>query len=34
MYIPDYGVTGKSDYLNKLWDHINWDVVNKRLFQI
>ncbi|KAI5956276.1 hypothetical protein KGF54_000751 [Candida jiufengensis] len=34
MYIEDYGVTGKSQYLNNLWDHLNWDVINKRLFQI
>ncbi|KAL6451701.1 TIP41 Type 2A phosphatase activator TIP41 [Candida maltosa Xu316] len=34
MYINDYGVTGKSEYLSKLWDHINWNVVNKRLFQL
>ncbi|RCK64881.1 37S ribosomal protein S26, mitochondrial [Candida viswanathii] len=34
MYIEDYGVTGKSTYLNKLWDHINWDVINKRMFRL
>ncbi|CAK7894061.1 37S ribosomal protein S26, mitochondrial [[Candida] anglica] len=33
-YINDYGVTGKADYLANFWDCINWDVVNKRLFQL
>jgi Fe-Mn family superoxide dismutase len=33
-YINDYGVTGKAEYLTNVWDCINWDVVNKRLFQI
>lgn len=33
-YIHDYGVTGKADYLMNVWDCINWDVVNSRLFQI
>lgn len=33
-YITDYGVTGKSKYLENCWNCINWDVVNKRLFQI
>ncbi|KAI5967200.1 hypothetical protein CANMA_003257 [Candida margitis] len=34
MYVEDYGVTGKNEYLNNLWDHLNWDVINKRLFQV
>lgn len=34
MYIKDYGVSGKAEYLSNLWEHINWDVINKRLFQI
>lgn len=33
-YITDYGVTGKADYLANVWDCINWDVVNKRVFQV
>lgn len=33
-YIEDYGITGKADYLSNFWDCINWDVVNKRLFQV
>ncbi|ODV78685.1 manganese superoxide dismutase [Suhomyces tanzawaensis NRRL Y-17324] len=33
-YIKDYGMTGKADYLANFWDCINWDVVNKRLFQV
>ncbi|CAI5759877.1 unnamed protein product [Candida verbasci] len=34
MYIHDFGINGKSEYLNKVWDYINWDIVNKRLFQV
>lgn len=33
-YAPDYGVCGKSEYVARVWDCINWDVVNKRMFQI
>lgn len=33
-FLTDYGITGKSEYLSKVWDCINWDVVNKRLFDI
>lgn len=33
-YLEDYGVTGRSAYLDKVWECINWDVVNKRMFQI
>lgn len=33
-YIEDYGVTGRSKYLENVWNCINWDVVNKRLFQL
>lgn len=33
-YINDYGATGKADYLANYWDCINWDVINKRLFQL
>jgi Fe-Mn family superoxide dismutase len=33
-YMTDYGVTGKADYLTNVWDCINWEVVNRRLFQI
>ncbi|KAG0674927.1 hypothetical protein C6P40_002550 [Pichia californica] len=31
-YIVDYGVTGKADYLEKVWDNIDWNVVNSRVF--
>ncbi|QPG77285.1 hypothetical protein FOA43_004693 [Brettanomyces nanus] len=31
-YIEDYGITGKADYLEKFWNCINWDIVNKRVF--
>ncbi|CAK9441538.1 mitochondrial 37S ribosomal protein mS42 [Lodderomyces beijingensis] len=34
MYVADYGVNGKAEYLNQLWEYLNWDVINKRLFQI
>lgn len=33
-YINDYGVNGKAEYLANYWDCINWNVVNKRLFQL
>lgn len=33
-YMEDYGITGRSEYLSKVWDCINWDVVNKRMFQV
>lgn len=33
-YLRDYGVTGRAAYLDKVWSCINWDVVNKRLFQV
>lgn len=33
-YLKDYGVNGKADYLANMWDCINWDVVNKRIFQV
>lgn len=33
-YSQDYGLTGRSEYLEKFWECINWEVVNKRLFQL
>ena len=33
-YLEDYGVAGKADYLANFWDCINWNVVNKRIFQV
>lgn len=33
-YLTDYGITGKTEYLSKVWDCINWEVINKRLFEI
>lgn len=33
-YLQDYGVNGRTDYLEKLWACINWDVVNNRLFNL
>ncbi|ODV85358.1 hypothetical protein CANARDRAFT_28160 [[Candida] arabinofermentans NRRL YB-2248] len=32
MYIEDYGICGKSDYLENFWNCINWEVVNNRYF--
>jgi len=31
-YLADYGVAGKEQYLNKVWDALNWDVISERLF--
>lgn len=31
-YIVDYGVTGKAKYLEKLFDNIDWNVINTRVF--
>ncbi|CAI8492874.1 unnamed protein product [Pichia kudriavzevii] len=31
-YLVDYGVNGKAEYLEKLWDSIDWNVINKRVF--
>ncbi|ODV93442.1 hypothetical protein PACTADRAFT_52029 [Pachysolen tannophilus NRRL Y-2460] len=31
-YLEDYGINGKADYLEKLWECINWDIINSRLF--
>lgn len=33
-YLTDYGITGKREYLEKVFDCINWEVVNKRMFQV
>lgn len=33
-YYEDYGITGRAEYLDHVWDCINWDVVNRRMFQI
>ena len=33
-FIQDYGTTGRADYLANVWECINWDIVNKRLFQV
>jgi Fe-Mn family superoxide dismutase len=32
IYVPDYSVSGRADYLEKWWDSIDWDVVSSRLF--
>jgi Fe-Mn family superoxide dismutase len=31
-YLTDYSVSGKSDYLEKWWDSIDWQVVSSRLY--
>ncbi|GEQ68036.1 hypothetical protein JCM33374_g1702 [Metschnikowia sp. JCM 33374] len=33
-YLTDYGITGKREYLEKVFDCINWDVINKRMFSV
>ncbi|KAM9900577.1 hypothetical protein OXX69_009039 [Metschnikowia pulcherrima] len=33
-FLTDYGITGKSAYLEKVFDCINWEVINKRMFQV
>lgn len=30
VYLPDYGVFGKDQYLDNVWDCINWEVVAAR----
>lgn len=30
VWLPDYGMFGKEDYLRRWWDHINWTVVENR----
>ncbi|KAJ4504744.1 hypothetical protein HRR83_003125 [Exophiala dermatitidis] len=30
QYIPDYGVLGKRAYLTAWWDHIDWQMVERR----
>lgn len=31
-YLLDYGVSGKGEYLENLWDCIDWKVINSRVF--
>lgn len=31
MWLTDFGVTGKEIYLNKIWNYINWEIVQLRL---
>lgn len=31
-YLIDYGVNGKAEYLEKLWNNLDWNVINKRVF--
>jgi len=33
-HAEDYGLNGRGDFLSKVWNCINWDVVNKRMFQV
>ncbi|KAG7663047.1 uncharacterized protein J8A68_003429 [[Candida] subhashii] len=33
-YIKDYGLGGKKEYLERVWDCIDWNVINKRFFQV
>ncbi|KAL6946487.1 hypothetical protein ACO0RG_000640 [Hanseniaspora osmophila] len=32
-WLTDYGVFGKREYLSKLWDHLNWNLIEERLPQ-
>jgi Fe-Mn family superoxide dismutase len=31
QWLPDYGMFGRRDYLANWWDHIDWNVVERRL---
>lgn len=31
MWLTDYGVFGKREYLNRIWDSIDWNIVESRL---
>lgn len=31
-YITDYSVAGRSQYVEKVWDCLNWDVISKRYY--
>lgn len=33
-YYTDFGFTGKLEYLHRVFDCVDWDVVNKRMFQV
>lgn len=33
-HAEDYGINGRGAFLSKVWDCINWEVVNKRMFQV
>lgn len=33
-FINDYGINGKRQYLQNVWDCIDWNVVNSRIFQL
>lgn len=33
-YLIDYGVNGKKEYISKVFDSMNWDVVNSRVFKL
>jgi len=29
VYMPDYGIAGKQAFVEKWWNHINWEMVNE-----
>jgi Fe-Mn family superoxide dismutase len=33
-YLVDYGIDGKKQYVEKVFECLNWDVINKRVFQL
>lgn len=33
-YLTDYGIGGKKEYVGKVFDSLNWDVVSSRVFKL
>ncbi|GMM29460.1 mitochondrial 37S ribosomal protein [Martiniozyma asiatica (nom. inval.)] len=33
-YLLDYGIVGKEQYLQNVWDCIDWKVINRRIFSV
>ncbi|CEP23327.1 unnamed protein product [Cyberlindnera jadinii] len=33
-YLIDYGLNGKKEYIKKVFDSLNWDVINSRVFKL
>lgn len=32
-YLHDFGINGKKQFIEKVWDSLDWTVINKRVFQ-